>query len=108
MITILSCRYNHFSTTLEALLRRLSFNKLMFSASYMMLLVFTLKLTSLQPVGAGQALLLQESRVEQLRLIACSRVGEDRHHGVTGTESARETDGTGDIDAARAAEHQPF
>src|SRR5258708_29629791 len=62
----------------------------------------------LEPVGRGQALALEERAVEELRLVARPGVGEDRHHGMAGPQIAREADGAGDVDAARAAEHQAF
>src|SRR5438046_8944021 len=63
---------------------------------------------NLQPVGAGQSLLFQESAVEKLRLVARAGVGEDRHHGVPRAEVLRQADRAGDVDAARAAKAQAF
>ena len=62
----------------------------------------------LKPIGRRQALFLQESAVEEPRLVARSRVREDRHHGVPGTKIAREADRARDVDAARAPQAQAF
>src|SRR5205085_10948656 len=64
--------------------------------------------SELEPVRGRQAFLAQEGRVEKLGLVPRARVGEDRHHRVPGTEVARQADRAGDVDAARAAEHQSF
>src|SRR3954471_1895188 len=46
-------------------------------------------LSVLEPVGHRQSLAGQKGAVEELRLVARTRVGEDRHHGVPGAEVAR-------------------
>ncbi len=47
-------------------------------------------------------------RVEQLRLIAGSKIGENGDDGVAGPHVSGETNRAGDIDSARSAEAQPL
>src|SRR5580700_2321727 len=63
---------------------------------------------TLEPARHRQLLLAQKIRVEQFRLVARAVVSQDRHDGVAGAELLGEADGTGDVDAGRAAEAQPL
>src|SRR5262252_10493335 len=62
----------------------------------------------LEPRRHRQFLRAQELRIEQLGLITRAVVAKDGDDGVAGAELAREPDRARDIDAARAAEAQPF
>src|SRR3954468_54644 len=64
--------------------------------------------SDLKPVRYRQAFLLEKGGIEELRLVARARVGEDRHHRMAGAESARQANRTRDVDAARAAEDESF
>src|SRR5579885_2622266 len=62
----------------------------------------------LQPAWGRQILFFQERRVEQLRLVAGAGIGKDRHDRVARAEFACQADRAAHVDAAGAAEHQPF
>src|SRR5471032_3084177 len=63
---------------------------------------------SLHPGRQRQVLLAQESRVEQLGLVAAAAVGEDRDDGLAGAELLGELHRAHDVDGGRTAQHQAF
>src|SRR5918996_3161849 len=62
----------------------------------------------LEPARHRQALLAQEGGIEHLALVAVAVVAQHGHDDVARPELSRRVDRAGDVDAGRAAEHQPL